>query len=84
MFVLIADELNIHYQLLEEGPFSFRIRTEPLENHTIEVEGVGVRTIHPPLTKMMMNERLQRGKKTNAISESSEGSILNVASCTIL
>jgi len=67
-----------YYQLLEEGPFSFRIRTKPLKNHAIEVEGVGFRTIHPPLTRMMMNERLQY------VTEKTMATSLNIGSCTIL
>mmetsp|Transcript_1151 Transcript_1151/g.1869 ORF Transcript_1151/g.1869 Transcript_1151/m.1869 type:complete len:257 (+) Transcript_1151:229-999(+) len=65
-------------KLLEEGPFSFRIRTKPLKNHAIEVEGVGFRTIHPPLTRMMMNERLQY------VTEKTMATSLNIGSCTIL
>uniref|UniRef100_A0A7S4DHE3 Cell division cycle protein 123 n=2 Tax=Lotharella globosa TaxID=91324 RepID=A0A7S4DHE3_9EUKA len=50
-------------KLLEEGPFSFRVRTAPLVALEEEIEGVGIRTLHPPLVAMMKAERLAMARK---------------------
>jgi hypothetical protein len=52
------------HQLLMHGPFSFRLRQEPLQSHEQSVAG-GVRTLHPPLLALMRNER-QRATKASS------------------
>lgn len=55
-----SDDLD--RKLLDEGPFTFRVREAALHRHEQEVEG-GVRTLHPPLRALMEAERSSKARE---------------------
>lgn len=46
-------------KLLQQGPFSFRIRESPLESHEIMTQA-GIRTLHEPILDLIRTERMKK------------------------